>query len=125
MDKPCSTIDTLPTLSNLFGLEYDSRLLMGSDILAEGDHFALLKVNGWSWISTQGEYTASEKRFVPSDECTLSQEEQSEYVSRMNKIVRAKTTYSKQILDKDYYKHIYKYISKEQPVSSKETDTQA
>ena len=125
VDKPCSTIDILPTLSNLFGLEYDSRLLMGSDILAEGDHFALLKVNGWSWISTQGEYTASEKRFVPSDECTLSQEEQSEYVSRMNKIVRAKTTYSKQILDKDYYKHIYKYISKEQPVSSKETDTQA
>ena len=113
VDKPCSAIDILPTLSNLFGLEYDSRLLMGSDILADGDHFALIKVNGWSWISTQGEYNASAKRFTPSANCTLSDSEKTEYVNAMNKIVRAKQTYSKQLLDKDYYRHIYKFISKE------------
>ena len=107
VEKPCSTIDIVPTLSNLFGLEYDSRLLMGSDIMAEGDHFALIKVNGWSWISTQGEYIASEKRFTPASGCTLTDEEKSEYVKAMNKIVRAKQTYSKQILDKNYYKHVF------------------
>ena len=107
VEKPCSTIDIVPTLSNLFGLEYDSRLLMGSDIMAEGDHFALIKVNGWSWISTQGEYNASEKRFTPAAGCTLTDEEKSEYVKAMNKIVRAKQTYSKQILDKNYYKHVF------------------
>ncbi|MBQ9902827.1 MAG: LTA synthase family protein [Clostridia bacterium] len=112
VDKPCSTIDILPTLSNLFGLEYDSRLLMGSDIMAEGDHFALLKVNGWSWISTQGEYNSAAKRFTPSDDCVLSESEQSDYIKRMNTIVKGKTTYSKQILDKDYYKHIYSFITK-------------
>ena len=113
VDKPCSTIDILPTLSNLFGLEYDSRLLTGSDIMAEGDHFALLKVNGWSWISTQGEYNGSTKRFTPNANCTLSDEERDNYVSSMNKIVRAKTTYSKQILDRDYYNHIFKFIVKD------------
>ena len=107
VDKPCSTIDILPTLSNLFNLEYDSRLMMGSDILAEGDHFALLKINGWSWISTQGEYYASKKLFVPNADCKLSADEQKKYVKRMNAIVRAKTTYSKLMLDKDYYGHIF------------------
>ncbi len=34
VEKPCSSIDIVPTLSNLFGLEYDSRLLSGRDILA-------------------------------------------------------------------------------------------
>ena len=118
VDKPCSTIDILPTLSNLFGLEYDSRLMMGSDIMAEGDHFALIKVNGWSWISTQGEYNASAKRFTPSADCTLSESETADYVSAMNKIVRAKQTYSKQLLDKDYYKHIWKFVSKDKTGST-------
>jgi len=113
VDKPCSTIDILPTLSNLFDLEYDSRLMMGSDIMAKGDHFALLKVNGWSWISTQGTYKATTKEFTPSENCTLTDAERSDYVNRMNKIVKAKTTYSLQILNKNYYKHILKYVTKE------------
>ena len=32
----CSTVDILPTLLNLFGLPYDSRLLAGRDVLSEG-----------------------------------------------------------------------------------------
>ena len=115
VDAPCSTIDILPTLSNLFGLEYDSRLMMGSDILADGDHFALLKVNGWSWISAQGSYNANEKKFTPSKSCTLSKDEKSKYIKKMNKLVKAKTTYSKQLLDYDYYRHIFEYVRKEEP----------
>ncbi len=107
VDKPCSTIDILPTLSNLFGLEYDSRLMMGSDILAEGDHFALIKAAGWSWISTQGSYRAATQSFTPSAGCAMNESEQEEYVRRMNKIIRAKKTYSKQMLDKNYYAHIF------------------
>ena len=122
VDKPCSTIDIVPTLSNLFGLEYDSRLLMGSDIMTEGDHFALIKVNGWSWISTQGEYNASAKKFTPSADCTLSEEEKADYISAMNKVIRAKQTYSKQLLDKDYYRHIFKFVSKEKNNDTKQTD---
>ena len=123
VDKPCSTIDILPTLSNLFGLTYDSRILMGSDIMADGDHFALLKVNGWSWISTQGEYNAAEKKFTPGAGCTLSDEEKTEYVKAMNNVVRAKQTYSKQLLDKDYYRHIFKFIDKDSADDTKQTES--
>ena len=34
VDTYCSTVDILPTLLNLFGLNYDSRLLAGRDILS-------------------------------------------------------------------------------------------
>lgn len=39
----CCTIDILPTLANLFGFSYDSRLLAGRDVLAPGEHVAVLK----------------------------------------------------------------------------------
>ena len=90
--------------------------------MTEGDHFALIKVNGWSWISTQGEYNASAKKFTPSAGCTLSEEEKADYISAMNKVIRAKQTYSKQLLDKDYYRHIFKFVSKEKNNDTKQTD---
>ena len=108
VNAPCSTVDILPTLSNMFGLEYDSRLMMGSDIMSPGDHVAMIKMDGWSWVSTQGTYLASLEKFIPNESCTLSEDEIEEYVDAMNKYVKAKTTYSKQILDTDYYNHVFK-----------------
>lgn len=35
IDKPCSSIDIIPTLSNLFNFDYDSRLITGKDILSD------------------------------------------------------------------------------------------
>ena len=35
IDKVGSQIDVLPTLLNLFGIEYDSRLIVGKDILSD------------------------------------------------------------------------------------------
>ena len=35
VDTPCSAIDILPTVSNLFGLEFDSRLMSGHDVFAQ------------------------------------------------------------------------------------------
>lgn len=106
VDSPCSAIDILPTLSNLFGLEYDSRLILGSDILSDCEHFALLKVAGWSWVSSQGSYKGMNQSFTPSADCTLSEEEQKEYVDRMNNIVKLKVSFSKRMLTNDYYRHV-------------------
>ena len=39
----CCTMDILPTLLNLMGFSYDSRLLTGQDVLSDGTHMALLK----------------------------------------------------------------------------------
>ncbi len=42
VDSFCCTQDILPTILNLFGMEYDSRLLAGTDALADCTHIALL-----------------------------------------------------------------------------------
>ncbi len=42
VDTPCCNIDILPTVYNLFGIDYDSRLLAGRDILASSSHYAAL-----------------------------------------------------------------------------------
>ena len=42
VDEYCSTADILPTLLNLFGVDYDSRLLAGTDVLSSGIHVAVL-----------------------------------------------------------------------------------
>lgn len=41
IDKICNTIDVLPTVLNLFGIEYDSRLIVGKDILSNSDGVAI------------------------------------------------------------------------------------
>ena len=42
VSKYVSSIDVLPTVYNLFGIEYDSRLLMGTDAFSDSRHFAAL-----------------------------------------------------------------------------------
>ena len=41
-DNYCSNIDILPTVLNLFGIHYDSRLLAGVDVFSDGPHMAIL-----------------------------------------------------------------------------------
>ena len=40
VDTPCSSIDILPTLCNLFGLSYNSRLITGTDILSPTENLS-------------------------------------------------------------------------------------
>ncbi len=42
VDEYCCTQDILPTISNLLGIEYDSRLMTGTDILSTATHVAVL-----------------------------------------------------------------------------------
>ena len=43
VDEYCCTQDILPTILNLFGFSYDSRLMTGRDVLADCMHAAVLK----------------------------------------------------------------------------------
>ena len=113
VDTPCYTPDIVPTVCNLFGLEYDSRLYSGRDIFAENYEadqysncmplvvFANNKGQGNSWITAAGTYECSTKTFTPFEGVTL--EDQDDYVARVKRLVSAKLTYSKLILQEDYY----------------------
>lgn len=101
IDKPCSSLDILPTLSNLFGLEYDSRLLMGRDILS--DVTPLVILSDRSFITDKLMYNSATKEIKK-----LTDEEIPEgYIKGINSIIKNKFTISDIILAKDYYSYVF------------------
>ena len=97
VDKVCSSIDVLPTISNLFGLEYDSRLLMGSDIFAPEGNVVIL--SNRSWITDIASYNAVTGKVTSFTGAEISDE----YVDTVNVIVKQKFVYSVKILENDYW----------------------
>ena len=98
VDKFCSSLDVMPTLSNLFGLDYDSRLIMGSDILSSNE--ALVIFANYSFISEEGFYNSITDQFTRWDGDTPDLEE----VASMVAEVQNRVAYSATILDCDYYR---------------------
>lgn len=98
--KPCSSLDILPTLSNLFGLNYDSRLLMGRDILSDSE--PLVMFSNRSFITDKVMYNSKTKEVM-----NLTEEELPEgYVDNMIKIVKNKFAISVSMLEEDYYRKL-------------------
>lgn len=97
ISEPTYSLDILPTLSNLFGLEYDSRLLVGRDVFSDETPLALW-VNH-SWVTTAGKYDAATDTFYPNEGMAVSER----YIAQMKKIVANKLSFSGKILDYDYY----------------------
>lgn len=91
--KTASNLDLLPTISNLFGLEYDSRLLMGRDIF--GGEPGLVVFEDKDWISDRGT-----RRELASSEAASD----IEYVNETDSRVSDMFKYSAWILDCDYYR---------------------
>jgi len=102
--KVGSQIDVLPTLYNLFGLEYDSRLIVGKDILSPSEGLAIF--GDRSWISDKGAYFASKDEFIPKENVS------EDYIFLTNQIVNNKINISKYIMEKNYYNIAFKYLKK-------------
>ena len=99
IDKVSMSIDILPTVLNLFGIDYDSRLIMGKDILSDSEGIAIFKDK--SWITDKGTYHAATKKFG-ADKVDVS----NEYINRINAIVNNRVAISKMIVDNNYYESI-------------------
>ena len=100
VNKVVSGLDILPSVLNLFGMDYDSRLLMGKDIFSETEGLAILSDR--SWISDKGKYNSVTKEFTK----TTNEEVSKEYIEKINTEVYQKFSMSSLILDNDYYKKI-------------------
>ena len=108
VDVPCSAVDIVPTLSNLFGLSYDSRLLSGRDILDDSYNAAraagsfplviLPTAAGNSWATAAGVYEAPTGTFTPNPGITV----EDGYVDSINRLVSTKYTYAKLLILYDY-----------------------
>ncbi len=103
VDSPTFSLDILPTLSNLFGVEYDSRLLPGRDVLSGTE--ALVFNIGYDWKTDYGTYFAIQNEFIPSDPDIDIPDG---YVETVSAIVRNKIRYCDGVLDTDYFRYLFK-----------------
>lgn len=105
ISAPTSSYDLLPTLCNLFGLEFDSRLYVGRDVLSDAE--AIIFDGGYDFKTELGTYYASKNKFVPVSEEAVIPEG---YVSRIRQIVHNKYNFCKGVLKDDYYGHVYSAV---------------
>jgi len=102
VDKYCSAIDIAPTLANLFGLSYDSRLYMGKDILSDSE--GLVMFQDKSFITDRVMYNAANGKVIYLTEEPLPED----YIKTMKQIVKNRFKISKGIIDLDYYSYLPK-----------------
>ena len=102
VDEYCSTADILPTLLNLFGVDYDSRLLAGTDVLSSGIHVAVLSDK--SFLTKTFRYDAGTETVIPADENTTVSDELAE---AYRLYVDSRFQLSGNILNSDYYAHVF------------------
>lgn len=96
--KTSMAIDVIPTVYNLFGMEYDSRLFMGKDILSNTSGIAFFKDK--SWVTDKGTYFAATNKFVGDKYVT------EEYINNINTIVNNRVIMSKNVISENYYNKI-------------------
>ena len=123
LHTPVSSLDIVPTLTNLFGLPYDSRLLPGRDIFSIAE--PLVFWNDLSWVTTEGRYDAKHEKYYPND-LNLDLGEPlgapsgsdavgvfsddpayAEYRARIDALVQNKLLMSRAIVDTDYYGRLF------------------
>lgn len=105
VNKVVGQVDILPTLSNLLGLEYDSRMMAGKDALSDSE--GLVIFSSQCWKSDRGFYNRYTREFTPAAGVTMTAEEQESYVSTMKKLVQYQLECTNMIVENDFYNYVF------------------
>lgn len=100
VEDPVFSLDILPTLSNLFGVDYDSRLLVGRDVLS--DTPALVFWHSYYWKTDKGSYDAGSGTFTPNEGVEVDDG----YVAYISSVVKDKITYSRSVQRDNYFNYV-------------------
>lgn len=103
VEKVCSSIDILPTMLNLMGAEFDSRLIVGRDILSYSPGLVLFPDR--SYITDTYEYNASWDQIVRGNVSD-------ETFEAMQLYVADKFTAADNITETGYYSYVARYLGK-------------
>lgn len=101
VEKTCSSIDIMPTIMNLMGFEYDSRLFAGRDILSDSPSMVVFMNR--SFITDKVIYNASTKEIISRNGAEISDE----YISAMKSYVRAMFQLSAGMLNYGFEEAVY------------------
>ena len=99
---------------NLFGVDYDSRLLAGTDVLSSGVHAAIL--SNRSFLTKAFRYDADTETVIPANEGIVISDE---LLQAYRQYVDNKFKLSSNIVNSDYYAHVFN----KEPSGGSLTDT--
>jgi len=102
VDEYCCNVDILPTILNLWGFDYDSRMMAGTDVFSDGEHVAVLIDKSFYTDKVWLNASSGEIRYlVPEEE--LSQG----YIDNMIQTIKTKFTISADILTTAYFNLVF------------------
>ena len=102
VNEYCCNVDVLPTILNLWGFEYDSRLLAGTDVFSDGTHAAVLVDKSFLTDKVWFNASTGEIRYqVPESEIPEG------YVENMNQLIATRFSISADILNTAYYNFVF------------------
>lgn len=105
-DMYTSYINLTPTLANLFGVEYDSRIYMGKDILSK-EYQSMVVFADSSWKNEVGYYSASTNTMKYYGEKTYSEEE----ILAINEQIALKLKMSSAAIKNNYFNYLNKKLN--------------
>ncbi len=106
VDEPCCNVDILPTILNLFGINYDSRLYAGTDIFSDGMHIAQLYNKSFITDYVKYNYSSGEVEWL-IDTSEYDQEKLDAYLENAINVVKNKYMMSVEIEDTDFYAFVF------------------
>ena len=102
----CCNVDVVPTLLNLFGIDFDSRLLMGTDVFSDGVHRARL-YNG-SFLTELVSYDRTTGETKWSEAAAGAEEGELEaYLEAMLDYTESEYAVSLGMMENDFYFYVW------------------
>ena len=102
VEEYCCNVDVLPTILNLWGFRFDSRLLAGTDVFSDGTHVAVLKDYSFYTDKVWLNASSGEVRYLV-DEAEVP----ASYIEDMIKYIKTRTSISVDILNTNYYDFLF------------------
>ena len=105
-DEPCCNVDILPTVLNLLGIEYDSRMLSGTDVFSDSPHVAMLYNK--NIITDTFRYNASSGKVTPigSGE-DMDKAELEAQATAVYEFQKAKYAAAVSVVKEDFYRFVW------------------
>ncbi len=100
VDKACCSVDILPTLLNLFGFDYDSRMYAGRDIFSDTEGFVIFLDK--SFVTDTVIYNRKNHQTTWLKD--LSEDEKEEYLTWAKAELERRYKFSAYVLRNDYYR---------------------
>jgi lipoteichoic acid synthase len=110
VDTPCCNVDILPTIYNLFGIDYDSRLYAGTDIFGNGMHIAQLYNKNFITDYVKYNFTSGETTWL-IDEENYDQSLLDSYLENAINTVKNRYAMSIEIEQSDFYRFVFDNLS--------------